>query len=200
MELDTGASVSIISEATYNHHWPQRQAPALRESHVKLKTYSGEQVAVKGVMDVTVQYNEQTEQLQLVVARGNGSSSLGRDWLMTLKLDWTQLCANHVCSSLSLQGILDEHSSVFDSKLGTLNDTTVTIHLDPTAQPRFCKARTVPYALKGKIEKELDRLVQQGVIEPIYFSEWAPPIVPALKKDGTVKICGDYKLPKQTSS
>ena len=42
MELDTGASVSIISEATYNHHWPQGQAPALRESHVKLKTYTGE--------------------------------------------------------------------------------------------------------------------------------------------------------------
>ena len=186
MELDTGASVSIISE--------RGQAPALRESHVKLKTYSGEQVAVKGVMDVTVQYNEQTEQLQLVVARGNGPSLLGRDWLMSLKLDWTQLCANHVCSSLSLQGILDEHSSVFDSKLGTLNDTTVTIHLDPTAQPRFCKARTVPYALKGKIEKELDRLVQQGVIEPICFSEWAAPIVPVLKKDGTVRICGDYKL------
>ena len=54
MELDTGASVSIISKATYNHHWPQGQAPALQESHVKLKTYSGKQVAVKGVMDVTV--------------------------------------------------------------------------------------------------------------------------------------------------
>ena len=132
MELDTGASVSIISKATYNHHWPQGQALALRESHVKLKTYSGEQVAVKGVMDVTVQYNEQTEQLQLVVARGNGPSLLGRDWLMTLKLDWTQLCANHVCSSLSLQGILDKCTSIFDSKLGTLNDTTVTIHLHST--------------------------------------------------------------------
>ena len=60
---------------------------------------------------------------------------------MTLKLDWTQLCANHVCSSLSLQGILDEHSSIFDSKLGTLNDTTVTIHLDPTAQPHFLQSQ-----------------------------------------------------------
>ena len=156
-------------------------------------------MAIKGVMDVTVQYNEQTEQLQLVMAHGNGPSLLGRDWLMTLKLDWTQLCANHVCSSLSLQGILDEHSSVFDSKLETLNDTTVTIRLDPTAQPRFCKARTVPHALKGKIEKELDRLVKQGVIEPICFSEWAAPIVPVLKKDGTVRICGDYKTYSESS-
>ena len=57
----------------------------------------------------------------------------------------------------------------------------MTIHLDPTAQPGFCKARTVPYALKGKIKKELDWLVQQGIIGPICFSEWVAPIVPVLK-------------------
>jgi len=51
----------------------------------------------------------------------------------------------------------------------------VTISLDPTAQSCFCKAQAVPYSLKGKTEKELDRLVQQGVIEPITFSEWAAP-------------------------
>ena len=89
MDLDTGASVSIISKATYNQLWAQGQAPALRESRIKLKTYSGEQVAVKGVMDVTIEVNKQTKQLPLVVACGNGPSLLGRDWLMTLKLDWT---------------------------------------------------------------------------------------------------------------
>ena len=52
----------------------------------------------------------------------------------------------------------------------------------------------LPYSLKGKIEQELDRLVKQGVIEPNTFSEWAAPIVPVLKKEGTVRICGDYKL------
>ena len=117
---------------------------------------------MKGVIKVEVQYKDQCEQLQLVVARGNGPSLFGRDWLMKLRLDWTQLCANHVCYPLSQQGILDEHTSVFSSELGTLKDTTVSISLDRTAQPRFCKARTVPYSLKGKIEKELDYLVQQG--------------------------------------
>ena len=52
----------------------------------------------------------------------------------------------------------------------------------------------MPYALTGKIEKELDHLEQQGVIEPVTFSEWAAPIVPVLKKDGTVRKCGDYKM------
>ena len=139
MELDTGASVSIISEATFNRLWPQEEAPAMHESQVKLKTYSGEQLTVKGMIEVEVQYADQQAQLQLVVARGNGPSLFGRDWLRKIHLDWTQLCANHVCYSLSLQGILDEYSSVFSPELGTLKDTSVTISLDHTVQPRFCK-------------------------------------------------------------
>ena len=34
----------------------------------------------------------------------------------------------------------------------------------------------------------------QGVIEPVLSSDWAAPIVPVIKTDSTVKICGDYKL------
>ena len=195
MEVDTGASVSIVSEETYNHLWSQEEAPPLQESSVKLRTYSGEQLAVKGFIDVTVRYKEQTEHLQLVVAHGKGPSLLGRDWLAKLCLDWTNiLCNNHECYSISLQGILDDFATVFSSELGTLKGTTATIRLDPTAQPRFYKPRAVPYALKAKIDKELDRLVQQGVIEPIEMSEWAAPIVPVLKKDGSIRICGDYKI------
>ena len=44
MEVDTGASVSIISEANYNHLWSTEDAPPIQESNVKLPTYSGEQI------------------------------------------------------------------------------------------------------------------------------------------------------------
>lgn len=33
-----------------------------------------------------------------------------------------------------------------------------------------------------------------GVIEPVRFAEWATPIVPILKKDGSIRLCGDYKV------
>ena len=55
------------------------------------------------------------------------------------------------------------------------------------------KARPVPYALKAKVEKELDRLLSEGIISPVEFTEWATPIVPVVKQDGSVRICGDYK-------
>ena len=194
IEVDTGALVSIISEETYDHLWPNGKKPSLLESDITLRTYSGEQLTIKVTLKVDVQYKDQNAQLQLVVATGKGPSLLGRVWLTRIFLDWTELYNNHACYSLSLQGILDSNSSVFSPELSTLKGITTTVQLDASAKPCFCKARTVPYSLKGKIEQELDRLVKQGVIEPITFSEWAAPIVPVLKKDGTVRICGDYKL------
>ena len=35
---------------------------------------------------------------------------------------------------------------------------------------------------------------EQGIISPIQFSSWTAPIVTAVKQDGTVRICGDYKV------
>ena len=44
------------------------------------------------------------------------------------------------------------------------------------------------------MKQELDRLVQTNVIEQWRYSDWATPIVPVLKADGKVRVCGDYKL------
>jgi len=51
-----------------------------------------------------------------------------------------------------------------------------------------------PYALRAKVDQELERLEKAGVIEPVQFAEWAAPIVPVLKRDGSVRVCGDYKV------
>ena len=36
-------------------------------------------------------------------------------------------------------------------------------------------------------------LCKADVIEPVQFSDWAAPIVPVLKSDGSLRLCGDYK-------
>ena len=48
--------------------------------------------------------------------------------------------------------------------------------------------------IRDRVEAELERLQEQGIIEPVQFSEWAAPIVPVVKSDGSVRICGDYKV------
>ena len=51
----------------------------------------------------------------------------------------------------------------------------------------------MPYAMKRKMKAELERLQKEGTIEPVQLSEWAAPIVPIMKHDESIRICGDYK-------
>ncbi|XP_025199038.1 uncharacterized protein K02A2.6-like, partial [Melanaphis sacchari] len=53
---------------------------------------------------------------------------------------------------------------------------------------------SIPLALKEKVETEIDRLIKSNILVLIDYSEWATPIVPILKPDGTVRICGDFKI------
>ena len=41
--------------------------------------------------------------------------------------------------------------------------------------------------------KELNRLVEEGTLEPVEHSDWASPIVAVLKPEENVRICGDFK-------
>ncbi|XP_075559322.1 uncharacterized protein LOC142590796 [Dermacentor variabilis] len=62
------------------------------------------------------------------------------------------------------------------------NGPPVLIQLKDDAQPVFLKSRPVPLALKDDVGKEVDRLVQQAVSEPVAYSNWATPLV-VLKLD-----------------
>ena len=76
MELDTGAAVSVISEHTYHSTWPHDR-PALQQSSIKLQTYSGEELEVIGSISVQVCYEDQQEELPLLVVRGTGVQPVG---------------------------------------------------------------------------------------------------------------------------
>ena len=90
--------------------------------------------------------------------------------------------------------MLSRHQSVFKDELGTMQGVKAKLLVRPESKPKFFKPRQVPYALKGAIEQELDRLENIGVIEKVRYSEWAAPIVPVVKPDNSIRVCGDYKV------
>jgi len=55
------------------------------------------------------------------------------------------------------------------------------------------RARPIPYAMCSKVEQELNRLEYEGVITKTTSSDWATPVVPIVKQNGQIRICGDYK-------
>ena len=188
MEVDTGSAVSIISEIEYNTLF--KNLP-LQPSKLQLRTYSGEQLPLLGELQVSVKYQSQGAQLPLIVAKGDRPVLLGRNWLQKLRLDWSNIFK--VNQENAVEGIISRHNTLFDGGYGHLKHFKASIKLKDHAQPIFLKARPVPYALKGKVEQELQQLEEDGIICRVNQSEWAAPIVFVPKKDGSLLVCEDCK-------
>lgn len=200
MEVDTGAAVSVVSSSVYER---VRGAHALEESRLKLKTYTGEIVAPEGVGQVEVSYQGQKSLLPITVVNGNVPSLMGRDWLRRLSIHWEELFPSearvHQMESVTepVADLIKKFPKVFTDELGCLRDFQVHIPVPEGTAPKFFKARPVPYAMRSRVEDELDRLEQQGVWKRVNYSKWAAPIVTVLKNprdpSGPIRICGDYK-------
>ena len=147
MELDTGATLSLISENTYKKIFPVETAPHILNSKAQLKTYTGEVIKVLGAIEVEVTHNEQKKQMNLLVVAGDGPSLLGRDWLSHICLDWSTLNRIQSTATSACQEILDQHNALFKDELGTVKNTTAKFNIDPQVKPKFFKARPshMPY-------------------------------------------------------
>ncbi len=95
-----------------------------------------------------------------------GVSLFGRNWLRHIRLEWADI---KPVRDGDLLLVLQETADVFRKDLGTLKEYKASFHV----HPRFCKPRSIPYAVQTKVDKELDRLIENGILEPVLYSEWA---------------------------
>nr|XP_033495922.1 uncharacterized protein K02A2.6-like [Epinephelus lanceolatus] len=192
-EVDTGCGYTIMSKKAFHKLFSDSVKPRLAKCRIKLRTYGGHKVPIVGATKVKVEHKGMTKMLAVVVVKGSGTSLLGRGWLKALKEDWQPV---HKIEDREdpIQEVLSRHETVFKAELGRLKGFKAKIHVASDATPCFYKPRSVPFAMKKKVEQELERLLQEKIIEPVKFSEWAAPIVPVLKPDTRARICGDYKL------
>ncbi|XP_045116421.1 uncharacterized protein K02A2.6-like [Portunus trituberculatus] len=190
MEVDTGASCSVMGETLFRElcgqHFP------LGVSDRVFRTYTGEKIKVLGVADVDVAcQGKVTRKLPLVIVRGHGKGLIGRNWLKETKMNWTALLCGE---TLQITEKGEDYSNVFNEELGCFIGGKAHLFIDKDVRPRFFKARPIPLSLQDKVDKELTRLENEGVIESVKFSEWAAPLVVVPKPSGDVRLCGDFKL------
>ena len=184
MEQDTGLSCSVIGKNLYQAKFGSLE---LRTTATKLTMYTGEPVSVQ--ITVTVETNGQKKELYHWSFVGNGSTVAG-SWLVE---PWHQLKKASTPSDLGRE-LPSKYADLFDGALGKLQGISARLNVKKGAQPVFYKPHPELYAQKEKIAVELDRLESIAVIEKVEHSDWAAPIVPVLRPDNSVRICGDYKV------
>ena len=71
MEIDTGASASVINEAVYKLISRGELKSQLQPTQAVLKTCTGEKIPVLGMFNVVVAYEGNQKKLPLLVVKGN---------------------------------------------------------------------------------------------------------------------------------
>lgn len=164
----------------------------MQPSSVKHSCYLGK-LPVLGQLDKNVAYKSAAVDCSLVVINCPGLSLCGWDLFFQLSNAGSLVLnlAAEAASPTSLPAvddIVNEFQDVFSAEIGCISGPPVHLQLKEGATPKFYKARSIPFALHDKVSQELDRLVAIGVLSGVAHAEWATPIVPVLKKDGTVQI------------
>ena len=198
MEIDTGAALSIISSQSYKSLFPKA---TLQKPTIKLRTYMAKEMPALGQLTVDVKYCEYEGALTLYVVEGKGPCPLGRDWLQYIRLYWANIRAAYLNKGQNRVKILiQKYPEVFQEGFGTMKSFKAYLHLKEGVTPKFCRPRKVPFAIKEPVGKELDHSEEAGIIIKENYSDWATPIVPVPKQDGSIRVCGDFKVTINPSS
>lgn len=108
------------------------------------------------------------------------------------------------CSHLSnsqqneLRELLFKHFKLFDGNLHTYNGPKMDIELQEGARPVHRRAYPTPRVHLETFKKEIDRLVEIGVLEKVQGpTEWALPSFIVPKKDNKVRMIADLRALNQ---
>ncbi|XP_046422341.1 uncharacterized protein K02A2.6-like [Neodiprion fabricii] len=196
MEIDSGAEPAIIPKEIIKKCFPKE---TMYEPDIEFRNHDNTVNKPAGMFKgVTVSLNNKIIKADLHVTESSGPPIIGRAWLKALGL-WPlvkdldlHIVKNKIDGNDRLNKILEKHAKFFENSKGSFNRAKIRLELKEDAKPIYELARSVPFALKDKIEKELDRLVEEKILEPVEMSEWATPIVPILKPNGDIRLCGAF--------
>lgn len=145
-----------------------------------------------------VNWRETKKKLNLYVSNIERELLLGREWIRQLHLRLTDTIntmntlGNYAEGKITV--LLQKYWRKLDPSTTKIRGLQVKLTLKQNVKSVFLKARSVPFKLLPLVDQKLQSLVQKGVLEKVNTSKWATLIVPVLKRNNTVRICGDFKV------
>ena len=187
-KVDSGADVTLINYKTYLDLERKGEVSALETTAIALDSPAGH-VSVKGKIKLNLQYKNNTLVEEGFVMAKNKSTDnlLSRQASVRLGL-------------IRFVGEVNVKESLFG--FGTWDTGEVDLCLNQGVVPYSVRAaRSVAIPLREAVQRNLQSLEDQGVIEKVtHPTSWLSPMVPVVKPRSNpveVRICCDYKFLNQ---
>ncbi|XP_031328872.1 uncharacterized protein K02A2.6-like [Photinus pyralis] len=211
MLYDPGAEQSVAGRSI----WEKLGKPKLKPT-LDLVVYSHLPIDRLGTAHVRVAAFGTIQTLPLTFVNSNDVPLFGFDWCLAFGLPLPP--GARVCSvkggereewlgpsghtehpeQLQLERLLSQYGGLFENRIGTIRGPSARIHISEDVRPKAFRARPVPIALREQVNAEIERLVNEGVLElvdtTITSISWASPIVVVVKSNGAVRLCGDFNV------
>lgn len=206
VEIDTGASGTVMQSGQFSKLSPHSK---LGKSNKHFRLLSGESVEIVVGIFVNVCHKGKVHNLEITVVKASNNMLplMGQDWLDVLFPGWREFfstfqkemqientvnkIANFDINAYRKQ-LCTKYKSVFSNDMfQPVKNFEAEIILKPDTPIYFHKAYSVPYGIRDKVEEELNRLVNVGILKPVKHSKRALPIVTVMKPSGEIRICVD---------
>ncbi|KAA3676599.1 uncharacterized protein DEA37_0004579 [Paragonimus westermani] len=189
MELDAASPITIIPSSFYDKYLSELP---LFPSAYKFDSYISSTVHIRGFIVAEMQWNSKISLVAVYVTLENGRALLGRYAMVALEIipsiDRMRFMAIDVSSIQSM------YPTLFDKGIGRTPLAVHRICLKQGFKPfSIFQPRPVPLIKREAVSAALQEMISTAIIEPTNCSEWVHPMVAALEKDGTVRICNDLK-------
>lgn len=192
---DTGSPCSLIPASIFKNLKTNVKCKPCNTSYVD---YGGNKIELIGEFNSVIEYRNLCKTIKVVVTNINNPPWLGRNFLRAFNFGLQQVNSVEISKSNELllltEQVKNEFSEIFNGELGAYRLEKISLPIDKNAKPVFFKPRPVPFAWKEAIEKDLQDLIENDVLEPVETSDWGTPLVPILKPNGKLRICGDYEV------
>ena len=153
LTVDSGSPVTIVPFSCVSCLQEK-----IKSTNVKLRDFSQNDINLLGELQVMIGPNET---LPVYVSK-EGTPVMGRQWIKALNL-MPEVCG---VESTSKQ----EKRITAELKLK-----------DERIKPIWIPARRIPYSLEKGVSDAIQKLVDQGILEPVEYSQWSSPIVTQLE-------------------
>ena len=193
---DTGAPVNIIGENAFYRLHPK---PTLQPSDTTLYPYGKDRpIALLGMFTATLSSNYVQDDTCVYVTKGNERALLSQDSAETLNL--IKINRNAIVSEINTASptptqTCQEFQDLFTNKQTQRHPNQ--LHINKDVQPTAQSHRKEQFHLQSKIEAELKKLEDLGIIEDAVGSTpWVSNMVaaPKPKDPESVRICVEMHI------